>query len=56
MGKQRRERISFIASKVVSKPATITFYTKSGKEVNFKGHKDVPKSVRVEFLAKKRKK
>lgn len=56
MRKSRRQRVSFVATKVVSRPATISFYTKSGKEVKFKGHKDVPKSVRVDFLARTKKK
>lgn len=52
MTNQRRQRIIFTASKIVSKPATISFQTKSGKIVEFKGHKDVPKSVQINFLAK----
>jgi hypothetical protein len=56
MSKSRRKRVTFIATKVVSRPATIKFYTRSGKEVKFKGHKHVPKSVRVEFFARKKKK
>ena len=53
MAKARKKRISFKATKIISKPTTITFHTKDGKEVSFKAHKDVPKVVRVEFLAKK---
>lgn len=53
MAKDRRERVTFTATKIVSKPAKIEFRTKEGQLVSFKGHKDVPKSVRVSFLKKK---
>jgi hypothetical protein len=52
--KDKKERVTFTATKIVSKPAVIEFRTKSGALVNFKGHKDVPKSVRVSFLKKKK--
>ena len=50
---ERRQRVTFTATKIVSKPAVISFHTKDGKEVVFKGHKDVPKPVKVTFLKKK---
>jgi len=50
----RRQRIDFTATKIVSKPAVISFQTKDGKQVVFKGHKDVPASVRVSFLKKRK--
>ncbi len=53
--KERRQRVSFTATKVVSKSAVISFHTKDGKIVAFKGHKDVPKPIRITFLAKKKK-
>lgn len=53
MAQTRRQAISFKATKIVSKPTKISFQTKDGREVNFKAHKDVPKVVRVEFLAKR---
>jgi hypothetical protein len=52
--KGKRERVTFTATKIVSKPATIKFRTTEGELVSFKGHKDVPKSVRVSFLKKKK--
>ena len=56
MPKARRQRVSFKATKIVSKPTKVTFRTKDGREVNFKAKKYVPKSVRVEFLTKRKKK
>jgi hypothetical protein len=51
----RRQNISFKATKIVSKPTKVSFQTKDGRDVVFKAHKDVPKVIRVEFLAKKNK-
>lgn len=56
MSKQRRERISFVADRKVSKPVKVEFYTKEGEKVSFKGHQKVTKPVKVEFYAKKDKK
>ena len=53
--KSPRKRVTFTATKIVSKPTTVSFHTKDGKAVSFKAKKDVPKSVRVNFLAKKNK-
>ncbi len=53
MSKPRREKISFIAERKVSKPVKVEFYTKDGERVLFKGHKNVEKPVKVEFYAKK---
>ena len=50
---QRKERVTFTATKIFSKPAVISFQTKDGKNGTFKGHKDVPASVRVSFLKRK---
>lgn len=56
MAKQeRRVRVSFKATKIVSKPAKVSFQTRDGKEVVFKKKTDVPKSVQVSFLAKRKK-
>ncbi len=55
MSKQRREKISFIAEKKVSKPVRVEFRTKEGEKVAFKAHEKVSKPVRVEFYAKKKK-
>jgi len=51
---EKKEKVTFTASRVVSKPAVISFHTKDGKVVEFKGHKDVPKPVKVTFFAKKK--
>jgi len=56
MSKRRRQKVSFVAQKQVTKPLRVEFYTKTGKKVSFKGHKKITKPVRVEFYAKKKKK
>lgn len=56
MSKQRREKISFVADRKVSKPVKVEFYTKEGEKVSFKGHQKVTKPIKVEFYAKKDKK
>ncbi|MBI5005474.1 MAG: hypothetical protein HZC03_02640 [Candidatus Lloydbacteria bacterium] len=56
MSKQRREKISFVADRKVSKPVKVEFYTKDGEKVAFKAERQVTKPVRVEFYAKKDKK
>ncbi len=56
MSKQRREKISFVAERKVTKPVKVDFYTKRGERVSFQGHKQVTKPVRVEFYVKKSKK
>lgn len=53
MSEQRRQKITFRATKIVSKPARVDFYTKNGQHVEFKAKENVPKSVRVEFFAKR---
>ena len=53
MSKHRRDKISFIAEKKISKPVKVSFYTKDGEKVSFKGHQEVKKPVRIEFYAKK---
>lgn len=50
----KKQRVTFTATKVVSKPAVINFQTKDGRQVTFKGHKDVPESVRVTFFKGKK--
>jgi len=52
----KKQHITFRATKIVSKPAKVEFYTKSGQLVNFKANKNVPKSVKVDFYAKRGKK
>ena len=52
---QRREKITFKATKEVPKTVKVEFYTKSGERVAFKATKEVPKTVKVEFYVKKKK-
>lgn len=52
---KRREKISFITERPVSKPTRVEFYTKEGEKVAFRAHKTVSKPVKVEFYAKKKK-
>ena len=49
----RREKISFISEKKVSRPVKVEFYNKEGEKVTFKAHKQVEKPVKVEFYAKR---
>lgn len=55
MAKERRVRVTFKATKIVSKPAKVSFRTSRGKAVEFKAKKDLPKTIRVTFLTKKKK-
>jgi hypothetical protein len=55
MSKQRRQKVSFVAERQVSKPVKVEFYTKDGEKVSFKGHKQVKKPVKVEFYVKTKK-
>lgn len=48
-----RKPISFIATKVVKKPTTVVFKTKSGELVKFKAIKGVEEKIRVNFKSKK---
>ena len=52
----RRIKVSFKATKQVSKSSTVSFRTSSGKTVSFKAHRVVNKPVRVNFYAKPSKK
>lgn len=55
MAKERRIRVTFKATKIVSKPAKVSFLTSRGKVVEFIAKKDLPKTVRVTFLTRKKK-
>jgi len=48
-----KQRISFKATKIVSKPTKVEFFTQKGERVNFSAKKDYPKVVKVNFSAKK---
>jgi len=54
MAKTRRRKVSFTATKKVSKPTIVKFKTKSGP-VSFKATKKVSKPTNVTFYAKKKK-
>lgn len=52
----RRTRVIFRATKIAQKKVDVTFVTKQGRPVSFKAKKDIPKEVRIDFLAKPKKK
>jgi hypothetical protein len=49
-----RQRVSFVATKTVKRPATVQFKTKTGKTVSFKAFKTAEKKVVVNFRSKKK--
>lgn len=53
---QNKQKISFKATKIVSKSAKVNFYTRDGRHVYFRAHKNMPESVRLEFYAKRKNK
>lgn len=55
MTKERKIRVTFKATKIVSKPTKVSFHTSSGRPVEFKAKKDIPQTIKVSFLAKKKK-
>ena len=50
----RRKKVSFEATKRVSKPVRVSFRTTAGKRVSFQATKRVSRNVRVEFYAKRK--
>jgi hypothetical protein len=52
----KKEKITFTAIKIASKPVRINFVDKNGKQVDFKAKKYLPKAVKVEFFTKKKSK
>jgi len=52
----KRERVTFKATKKVSKPVKVSFTTKSGEKVSFKATKKVSVPVQVSFYRKKKRK
>jgi len=56
MSKVRREKVTFKATKKVTKPVRVKFYTGKGERVSFTARKEVKKPVKVEFYARKKKK
>jgi len=50
----RREKVTFKATKKVSKPVKVSFSTKSGGKVSFKATKKVSVPVKVSFYRKKK--
>jgi hypothetical protein len=49
-----REKVRFVAFRTVTKPARVTFKTKSGETVSFKAVKTVRKKEPVRFRSKKK--
>ena len=50
----KREKVTFKATKKVSKPVKVSFSTKSGEKVSFKATKKVSVPVKVSFCRKKK--
>jgi len=55
MGRTRRVKVGFKATKRVPKRVQVSFTTERGKRVSFRATKTVPKRVKVEFYAKRKK-
>jgi len=51
----RRQRVTFRATKKVTKPVKVSFTTRAGQRVTFKARKAVTKPVTVSFLARRKK-
>jgi hypothetical protein len=49
-----KQNVRFIATKTVTKPATVEFKTKTGKTVSFKALKTVKQREVVRFRSKKK--
>lgn len=56
MGRAKKEKVSFVARKKVTKPVRVKFYTRAGEKVSFTAKKKIAKPVKVEFYARKKKK
>lgn len=50
--KTRRQKVSFRATKLKSKPVRVKFYNKKGKEVSFTATKKIKTPVKVEFYTR----
>lgn len=50
----KREKVTFKATRKVSKPVRVSFSTKSGKKVSFKATKKVSVPVKVKFYRQKK--
>lgn len=51
----KSQKVSFTATKHVSKKVDVVFRTRSGEKVTFESSKRVPKQVHVSFYTKKHK-
>lgn len=49
MATTRRSKVSFRATRHISRPMRVKFYTSTGKEVSFKATKKIKVPTRVEF-------
>ena len=55
MGKPRKKRVSFWATRKVSKPVRVSFETRDGDVVSFRAVRKVSRPVGVSFYAKRKK-
>lgn len=51
--KTKKKRITFVGARINKKPPVVRFFTENGKEVYFKNKKNIPKSIKVDFLTDK---
>jgi hypothetical protein len=47
----KKHTVKFVAKKKVEVPVEVKFKTKTGKKVDFDGHKVIKKNVKVQFKA-----
>jgi hypothetical protein len=56
MAQPKKHHVSFVAEEKVSKPIRVKFERSDGTEANFPAHKKEKERVRVDFMAKNKKK
>ena len=47
----KKQTVKFVAKKKIEVPVEVKFKTKTVKKVDFDGHKEVKKNVKVQFKA-----
>lgn len=52
----KKHHVHFVAEKEVKKPVTVDFKRKDGKEIKFPAQKKVLEEVKINFMAKNKKK
>ena len=50
----RRKKVSFTATRIITKKENVSFKTTKGENVSFRSIKKVPQKVKVEFYAKRK--